>query len=82
MEKKENEKNHSVWNFGGQSFLPIYDYCDEAFSATDLNNNSYISFFEAVVALSLAGTQVQISDYKMWQIDCSACLLNKTLYYY
>ena len=54
--------------------------CLQYFQLTDTNNNGYVGFYEAIVAISSAfGIE---DEEKLTQIDCSLCMKNKSLYYW
>eukprot|EP01083_Nonionella_stella_P003041 8659_1 len=52
--------------------------CTETFGVTDLNQDGYISFWEAI---QLSAAALGLSTEKAYQVDCSLCLKDPSLYY-
>ena len=60
--------------------------CSQVFTLMDTNYNHYVGLYEAIVALATYldefGFQENVDwELKLKQLDCSACVQNKTVYY-
>ena len=71
-------KNRHYFDLFSQNYYNLWN-CNDLFNIFDLNLNGYVSFWETIyVGRNYWGIQSQT---KAFQIDCSLCLQNYTLYY-
>ena len=69
----------SVWTYVSLASSK-FNNCSQAFEAADINNNQYVGFYEAILLVN--HDLFQLSHKKVYQIDCSTCLANSSIYYY